>query len=398
MAGQSIGSAALIIKANASQLDSTLKKTEKDVKGWTENVGKYFKALIGFAIIKQILQTNKQHLIETAAKQRELNELITDEATRRKATDMGLMVSKEENKILQERANTVARMDRLRDKAGIGFLNQMIPRFADEGFEQFTELMINSKFGRSLDLSNDNFKKVDLEAEEKFLKKAREASEATKAIQQELNKTSASIGKTADQTKIWELRQKGVNEQMLRFFTMHMRSNEIRKFTDDLQTSMNNLGKTAGQIRLGELVKNGIQGDDYAKLKLLNDQAERMQDAFGLIEKNPLDVFSKQQLGLQELLAKGTITWNEYGRAVLKVNEGLIEQAGLKEIKNPSAIIQGSKEDFELKIRAEQQGKQKPEQLVKAAINELKEIQKIQLEISRQMLDELKKDGLIPAI
>lgn len=143
-----------------------------------------------------------------------------------------------------------------------------------------------------------------------------------------------------------------------------------KKLTDEAAA----FGKTGTALEAFKLKQKGLKDAIYDTLKPLADQVDRMQKAMSLVEQNPIAKFADELAGLQDLMMQGTLSWDEYTRAINKASQALISQAKIEQ-RHASAQIQGSQEAANTVLQNQVQNIT-PQEQVKNAIDQLKEIQK----------------------
>lgn len=165
-----------------------------------------------------------------------------------------------------------------------------------------------------------------------------------------------------------------------------------KELTKKMADEADQIGLTGNALEAFKLKQKGLNDEEYIWLKNLAEQADLMQKAFGLVEQSPLSKFQDEIQGLNMLVQKGAITWDQYYSAVGKASGAIIQASNLEQ-KNASASVAGSQEAANSILQNQINSKVNPQDQLKAALDIQTEIAKQSLETEKQQVEALKALG-----
>lgn len=168
----------------------------------------------------------------------------------------------------------------------------------------------------------------------------------------------------------------------------------------DLQGKVRTIGLTAGEAKVFELRLKGVAEKDLSLVKQLAEQAKNVEIAFGNVKMPNLETFEQSIKGLNEMRKVGRLNEQQGRLGALEAARNLMSQT-LTQPQAVGAAVKDSSEAATAVINARmQEQRQDPQAELRRAMMEAKEIQKQQLETAQKMLDVLKdnKDFDIEAL
>jgi hypothetical protein len=226
-------------------------------------------------------------------------------------------------------------------------------------------------------------------------------SELVAAISQTvaaLSKELDTLGMTAQQKQIYELRTRGAKEEQLEF---------ARGLADGIQAlgKIESMATTSGNIfeQYSQKIRAATEAVDSHKLsqealkgivsKLDEDLEKSMSSRAAELFKEaqtPIDRFYERMDELDSLLERGKIGWDLYSKSLGKATEGLMHMQDIQ-VSNPAAEA-GSREFFSAVARAEAGANQGSGiNGIQNILQQQKAIQDRQAEYQRQTVDELRR-------
>lgn len=129
-----------------------------------------------------------------------------------------------------------------------------------------------------------------------------------------LNDQAQTMFMSAEQTKLWELRQRGASMATLMYVAALQKRNaalaatkEAVDLVKELQTQIITMNMTTDQVKLYDLAQKGASRSVLATASALQQQKKLMEDSKAMIEKHksPMAKFQDQYTNLRKMLALG---------------------------------------------------------------------------------------------